>query len=130
MKIQRFAAVTVLAACFTAAGCANEGGGVEGTSRSDVGAGSTRPARVPEDARRVSEATGSRLIHRPLREGTIYVVDGQTNKVIYSGPVRANANVVVDPAANAITVNDQEVKGTPRLEPGRTYRLFFLQKQK
>ena len=129
MKIQRIAAVSVLAACFAAAGCANNGGGgVEGTRRDDTQAGSTRPARVPEGARRVSEATGSRLIHRPLREGTIYVVDGQTNKVIYNGPVRANANVVVDPAANAITVNDQEVKGTPRLEPNRTYRLFFLQK--
>lgn len=128
MKIQRIAAVTVLAACFTAAGCASDGGGVEGTRRDDTQAGSARPARVPEDARRVSEATGSRLVHRPLREGMIYVVDGQTNKVIYSGPVRANANVVVDPAANAITVNDQEVKSAPRLEPGRTYRLFFLQK--
>lgn len=127
MKIQRVAAVGVLAACLTAAGCANQGG-VEGTSRGDVGSGSDRPARVPQDARRVSEATGSRLIHRPLREGMVYVVDGETNKVIYSGPVRANANVVVDPAANAITVNDQQVKDHTRLETGRTYRLFFLQK--
>ena len=138
MKIQRIAAVTVLAACLAAAGCA--GGGAEGTSRGDTEVGSSG-GRVPRDARRVAEAPGSRLIHRPLREGMIYVVEVQpatgattsggrreSTKVIYSGPVRANANVVVDPAANAITVNDQQVKSGSRLNPDRTYRLYFLQK--
>ena len=127
MKIQRTAAVTVLAACLAVMGCQGNGGG--GANRDDGQAGSAPgSARVPQDARRVSEATGSRLIHRPLREGTVYVVDGETKKVIYTGPVRANANVVVDPAANAVTVNDQQVKPKTKLEVGRTYQLYFKQK--
>ena len=133
MKIQRTAAVTMLAACLAAGlsltGCANSGGGGDGSTAGDGQVGSSG-GKVPRDARRVSEATGSRLIHRPLREGTIYVTDADSNKVLYSGPVRANANVVVDPAANAITVNDQQVKSGARLETGRTYRLYFLAKHK
>ena len=126
MKMQRIAAVTVLAACLGAAGCAGNGGGA---AKGDDGqVGSAGQTRVPQDARRVAEATGSRLIHRPLREGTVYVVDGETNKVLFSGPVRANSNVVVDPAANAVTVNDQQVKPKSKLEPGRTYRLYFRQR--
>jgi hypothetical protein len=126
MKIQRMAAVTVLALALAATGCSNGGGGA--SKRDDTTGGSASAKKVPQDARRVAEATGGRLIHRPLREGTVYVVDGTTDKVIYSGPVRAGANVVVDPAANAVTVNDQQVKPSVRLETGRTYRLYFEQK--
>ena len=124
MKIQRIAAVTVLTACFVAAGCAGPGGG--GANGGDGQAGSAS-GNLPDDARRVAEST-TRLIHRPLREGTIWVVDGSTNKVIYTGPVRASSNVVVDPAANALTVNDQQVKPKTKLETGRTYQLYFKQR--
>ena len=136
MKIQRLAAVTmILAACLAGAGCQGGGGGGGGASTGADNAGGAR-TRVPRDARRVAEATGSRLIHRPLREGTIYVTEVQPGtgerreavKVLHSGPVRAGANVVVDPAANAVTVNDQQVKSSPKLEQGKTYRLYFLQK--
>jgi hypothetical protein len=126
MQIQRIAAVTVLALTLAATGCSNSGGGA--SKRDDTTGGSASAKKVPQDARRVAEATGGRLIHRPLREGTIYVVDGTNEKVIYSGPVRAGANVVVDPAANAVTVNDQQVKPSVRLETGHTYRLYFMQK--
>jgi hypothetical protein len=127
MQIQRMAAVTVLALALAATGCSNSGG--DASKRDDTTGGSASSSKkLPQDARRVAEATGGRLIHRPLREGTVYVVDGSNEKVIYSGPVRANSNVVVDPAANAITVNDQQVKPSVRLETGRTYRLYFQQK--
>ena len=126
MQIQRMAAVTVLALTLAATGCANSGGGA--SKRDDTTGGSTSSKKLPQDARRVAEATGGRLVHRPMREGTVYVVDGDTGKVIYTGPVRAGANVVVDPAANAVTVNDQQVKPSVRLEPRHTYRLYFQQK--
>ena len=137
MKVQRFAAVTmVLAACLAGAGCQGGGGGGGGASTGSDNAGGGGARKVPQDARRVAEATGSRLIHRPLREGTIYVTEVQQAgggsreivRVLHSGPVRAGANVVVDPAANALTVNDQQVKSNAKLEPGKTYRLYFLQK--
>lgn len=124
MKIQRLFAAAVLGVCFAATGCAQSNTGTSG----DGQVGSTGGSKVPPEARRVSEATGSRLIHRPLREGTIYVVDGENDKILFKGPVRANSNVVVDPAANAITVNDQQVKSGATLEPRHTYRLYFKQK--
>jgi len=125
MKIQRIAAATVLAACLVLTGCAGNGG-----ASGDDGQGGSVSAsdKLPSDARRVAEATGNRIIHRPLREGTVYVVDGETNKILYKGPVRASSNVVIDPAANAITVNDQQVKPSARLQPNHTYRLYFKQK--
>jgi hypothetical protein len=123
--IQRVAAIMALGVCLLAAGCQNQGGGGAGGGGVGSGSGATK---VPQDARRVAEATGSRIVHRTLREGTVYVQDGQTGKVLYSAPVRSHANIVVDPAANAITVNDQQVKSSAKLEPRRTYRLYFLQK--
>ena len=128
MKIQQFATIAVLAACVAVGGCQGSNGGGGGTQ---ARTGSSGGSRVPQDARRVAEAqNGLRLIHRPLRDGTIYVQDAATGKVIYSGRVRANANVVVDPAADAITVNDQQVKTKDRtkLDPRGTYRLYFVQK--
>jgi hypothetical protein len=128
MTTQRIAATTLLAASLAASlaagGCRNSSGGAGGGS--DAG-GKVSATRIPEDARRVSESSGSRLIHRPLREGTIYVQDADTGKLIYSGRVRANSNVVVDPAANAVTVNDQQVKADRKLDPHHTYRLYFRQ---
>jgi hypothetical protein len=125
MRIQRTAAATVLAACLVLTGCAGNGGA---TGADGQGGTVSSSERLPQDARRVAEATGNRIIHRPLREGTVYVVDGENNKVLYKGPVRANSNVVIDPAANAITVNDQQVKPSSRLQPQHTYRLYFKQK--
>ena len=129
MKIQRLAATTLLAASLAAAlsagGCQNSR--ADGTDGGKT-ASASGSSKIPADARRVSEATGTRLIHRPLREGTIYIQDVTTGKTIYHGQVRANSNVVVDPAANAVTVNDQQVKSNPKLDPHHTYRLYFDQK--
>lgn len=124
MRIRRIFTAAILGVCVAAAGCAQSNRG----TTSDGQIGSSGGSKVPTDARRVSEATGSRLVHRPLREGTIYVVDGENDRILFKGPVRANSNVVVDPAANAITVNDQQVKPGAKLEPRHTYRLYFRQK--
>ena len=126
MKIQRIAAAALLAACLVFTGCRGAGGGASGD---DAQGGSVSAAnKLPSDAVRVAEATNNRIIHRLLREGTVYVVDGETNRVLYKGPNRANTNVVIDPAANAITLNDQQVKPTARLQTQHTYRLYFKQK--
>ena len=129
MKIQQIATMTVLAACLAAGGCqgSQSGNGDDGAQARTGSSGGA--SKVPSDARRVAEAAnGARLIHRPLREGKVYVEDVKAGKLVYSGPVRANSNVVIDPAANAVTVNDQQVKANVKLDPRGTYRLYFLQK--
>jgi hypothetical protein len=121
--------IAALAALILAApGCTEQGGG----SASSAPAGrppANGPVKVPADARRIAEGTGAtRLIHRPLRDGTIYVQDKSDGKVIYTGPVRAGDNVVIDPKADALTVNDIQVRPDPKLNSGHAYRLYFVQK--
>ena len=95
------------------------------------------PQGVPATARRVGSvataaggtgAAAGRMQYVTDREGTIYVYDATSRQVVWSGPVRATATVVVDPAADAITLNDQQVpsSGTnkPDLDERHAYELY------
>ena len=117
-------AVVVAAAALAFTGCQNPGRGGGGASAASTAPGAG--AKLPDNARKVAEAhNGQRIIHRMLRQGTIYVQDAESGAVIHSGAVRASSNVTVDPKANAIAVNDVQVKGDPKLDPNRGYRLYF-----
>ena len=128
MKIQRLAAVACVGFLVTAGlsvpGCAKDKNGTTGRTKTSASAEGSRA--VPEGARFISQSS-SRLTHRVLRDGTIYIVDGETNKVMYSGPVKSGANIVVDPAASAVTVNDQQVKVRGTVEPRHNYKLYYQQ---
>ena len=112
-----------LAVTLAVVGCQNPGGGGAGKreGRGTFAAGKT----VPQDASRVKQSTHGPLIHRAQRAGQIWVEDATTGKVIYSGPVRADSNVAVDPNAGAVAINDIEVRHAGRLDPSHTYRLYF-----
>ena len=125
MKIQRIAAAIVLVASLVRPAAPGPAAG-RGSNGDDAVGTATRRCRPTPGGSPRRRAT--RLIHRPLREGTVYVVDVDTNKVLFAGPVRANSNVVIDPAADAVTVNDQQVKVKTRLNPDHTHRLYFKQK--
>jgi hypothetical protein len=115
----------VLAAAFAAAGCQDSGGGAGGGKREGGRGTFTAGKTVPSDAQRVAQSSHTKLIHRAQRAQNVWVEDGTTGQVIYSGPVRADANVVVDPEANVVAVNDITVKHAGRLDPTHTYRLYF-----
>ena len=116
----------VLAAGFAAAGCQNLGGSSSGTSKVEGGKGTFDAGKtVPSDAQRVAQSSHTKLIHRAQRPENVWVEDGTTKTVIYSGPVRADSNVVVDPEANVVAVNDIAVKHAGKLDPNHTYRLYF-----
>jgi hypothetical protein len=80
---------------------------------------------VPSDAQRVAQSTHTKLIHRAQRPESVWVKDGTSDKVIYSGPVRADSNVVVDPEADVVAVNDIQVRHEGKLDPNHTYQLYF-----
>ena len=127
MKIQHIAAVVALTASLGLVGCQRNQGGANpsaGSGGRSVGSGSKK---VPDNARKIAEARNSRVVHRTLRDGTIYVVDATTNKVIFTGPVRSNDNIVVDPKADNISINDTEVSVNDKLEPSHKYALYFVQ---
>jgi hypothetical protein len=126
MKIQQIAAVLVLSAFLTVAGCqSNEGASpAAGSGSGSAGSGSNK---IPDNARKLAEAKGVRVIHRTLRDGTVYVYDATAKKVAFTGPVRANANIVVDPKANVVSINDTEVNVKDKLDPGHRYAIYFVQ---
>ena len=113
----------VLTATFIVTGCENPGGGAAGRRESGGSAAASKP--VPKDATRVAESANTRLVHRALRPGEIWVQDATDGKVIYNGKVRADSNVVIDPKADAVTVNDIQVRHAPKLDPEHKYRLYF-----
>jgi hypothetical protein len=120
---RRTLAACALTVALAAAGCQNSGAG--GAGRRDTGSATSAGKTIPSDARQIDQKTHARLTQRTQREGTIWIQDATANKVIYSGKVRADANVVVDPRADAVTVNDIQVKNAPHLNPDHTYKLFF-----
>lgn len=114
-----------LAASLATGGCRDSGGGGAG-SRRDSGASVAAGKSVPKGAARVKEsAQGGRLFYRIQRPGTIWVQDASTREVIFTGQVRAASNIVVDSAADAVTINNQQVRHAPRLNPDHRYRLYF-----
>ena len=114
----------LFALALSAAGCEHVSGG-GGTKRAGgkevFAAGKT----VPSDATVVSRTNGGKLIHRAQRPETMWVEDGTTGKVVHSGKVRADANVVVDPDADVVAVNDIAVPHAGKLDPRHSYRLYF-----
>src|SRR5581483_12513358 len=90
---------------------------VQGTSEPapegmHVDTGVARPADVPMAAQLRGEGT-DRVTTTAARDGTIWVTDVNNNSVIYSGRVNRGDTVVVDPANNRITVNEQSVYNQP-----------------
>lgn len=125
MNLQRVIWTTAVAGCLVMPGCAGNQGGTGQSSASGSSAAASSRNRVPGDARAVS-ASRSRIIHRTLRDGTIWVQDLKSGDVVHTGRAGAGDNIVVDPRANVIAVNDQQVRTDLRLNPGNTYRLYFM----
>jgi hypothetical protein len=117
------------------AGCQTDHGGTTHTDRSTTStmqAGTAAPAGVPAGARVMAQGRDS-LQFTTTGEGTVYVYDATAHRVVWSGPARARANVVVDPAADAVTVNDQQAGTAPNpanqrhidLDPSHDYQVWF-----
>ncbi len=71
-------------------------------------ANNNRPADVPSSA--IFEAGGpDRLVYVAPTSGTLYISDRNGTALLYSGPVLSGDHIVVDPAANRVSINDQPV---------------------
>ena len=64
---------------------------------------------VPRDADRLASGEGS-MTARATHDGTAYVLDETDNKVVWTGPVRRDDEIVIDPADNRIRVGGDTVK--------------------
>jgi len=81
-----------------------------------------RPPEVPSTA--LSTAEGNQLIvYTAEQDGTVWISDQGTNKILYSGRVNRGDHVVIDPSKGRILVNDQVVLNQE--VNGNDHKVFF-----
>jgi hypothetical protein len=88
-----------------------------------TGCTNTGKMAIPAGADEVTSGRGV-LRHTAQRDGKIWVYDGETDKMVYTGPVRDGDKVVVDADTNQITVGGTTVSEQP-LVRGHKYRIYF-----
>ena len=143
MGHQRFARGGTISAAAVLAAAVACGGGCEAlglgkkdkdkdqnVSRTSDRGTARAPKGVPTSAVKVAGDEGARRFQWVSdRAGTLYVVDGTDGRLLWTGPVRQSATVVVDPTSNAILVNDQQVPTSgpdkPDLSAKHAYHLYF-----
>jgi hypothetical protein len=69
-------------------------------------AGPDHPQQVPASALRVSEGDG-RVTYTAASDGTAYVYDHGSNRIVWSGPVASGRTITVDPHDDKIMVGDR-----------------------
>jgi hypothetical protein len=92
--------------------------------RSDRGGSRSSVRDVPSTATRVDAGEGPRLSYSPTRDGMLYVVDADDQKLVFSARLRADERFVLDPEANRATLDGRTVLGTG-LYPRHRYTLYF-----
>ena len=88
-----------------------------------AGCTATGKSAIPQGADEVTSGRGV-LRHTVQRDGRIWVYDGGTDKMVYTGTVRDGDKVVVDPDTNQITVGGTTVSEQPLVRDHK-YRIYF-----
>ena len=105
-RVTWIAAMAVSAAAMVAGGCT--GRGVQA---------------IPPDAERVAAGEGE-IEYESGKAGDIYVFDETDNKLVYSGQIRRDERLEVDPDEDVITINGRTVVERPLSENHR-YRVYL-----
>jgi hypothetical protein len=80
---------------------------------------------LPDNADRVVQGSkGEDINWRATRDGTVYLMDRDSNKVIYSGSIRDGHPLEVDASAGEIKNNNLVVNR--QVKENRRYNLYFL----
>lgn len=88
-----------------------------------AGCGSHRPADVPQSASLKTQGN-DRVVYVAEDNGNVWVVNHGSNDILYSGHVRRGDRLVLDPANNRLTLNDQTVASR---DLGRRDRDIYFQ---
>lgn len=90
-----------------------------------AGCAPERPESVPADARSVSKQTGSNPINFTAPEdGTVYVYNRSTKKMIYSGALKRGQAMELDPKADVLRIDGRTVQETGLRELNE-YQVWF-----
>ena len=79
---------------------------------------------IPREAVAVEGGEGVGLRYEPARDGTIYVYDIDSDRVVYVGRLQSKERFVLDPSGNRATVDGKTVFRSD-LNPKNRYRLYF-----
>ena len=79
--------------------------------------------KVPAGAEVISSGRGN-IARVAGARGTIYVVDGKTDEVIYAGPIQVGQRVILFGDAGQLVVNGQTIQGV-HLVRDRNYKVYF-----
>lgn len=78
---------------------------------------------IPAHALMAAEGD-ERLAYNPSEDGTVYVYDVTDEKLVYSGDVKQDQIVVVDPGDNRVSVDERTVSEQD-MDAGNVHRIFF-----
>jgi hypothetical protein len=81
---------------------------------------------IPSNAT-IASSGNDQLTYTASTYGRIWVYDVSNNRIDYSGPLRANEGVTVDPKTNTVTINGRIVSDT--LVQGAQHRVYFVAAQ-
>jgi len=78
---------------------------------------------IPAGAEEVEAGRGE-LRYSAQRDGKVWVYDAETDKMVYTGPIRDGDRITVDPDRNQIVVGGQTVSEQPLISDHK-YRIYF-----
>jgi hypothetical protein len=88
------------------------------------GCAAERHRDIPASAPLVTKGTDA-ITYTPTEDGMIYVSDKSVGRLLYSGQVRANQQVSIDPESDKIQVGGQTVSEA-KMRRGNEHRVFFM----
>ena len=88
-----------------------------------TGCQQTGKMAIPAGADEVEAGRGE-LRYEAQRDGKVWVYDAETDKMVYTGPIRDGDRVVVNPETNRISVGGQTVSEQPLIRDHK-YRIYF-----
>jgi hypothetical protein len=83
-------------------------------------------SNIPSNAT-IASSGNDQLTYTAASYGRIWVYDVTNDRIDYSGPLRANEAVTVDPKTNTVTINGRVVSDT--LVQGAQHRVYFVSAQ-
>jgi len=83
-------------------------------------------SNIPSNAT-IASSGNDQLTYTAPSYGRIWVYDVTNDRIDYSGPLRMNEAVTVDPKSNTVTINGRIVSDT--LMQGAQHRVYFVSSQ-
>jgi hypothetical protein len=81
-------------------------------------------SNIPGNAT-IASSGNDHLSYTAAAYGRIWVYDVTNDRIDYSGPLRTNEAVTVDPSSNSVTINGRIV--SDKLAQGAQHRIYFAQ---